>query len=249
MDPFLSSEAWKEISSDHSLAVEEVPRQSIKALALSELLNKKQCGAYVQWLMGHIGSPNSSVASSMLVKRVAYLLAAPILSAMTYCNKGIGIAPEHCHLFHWDAASATTAFPFMTLSTVQVTTPEANNRETWRAGVVQQLFADCLTPIMKNLAAVGPVSMATLWENVMVRVVPVYSHDEELDEEVRERIRDDFSFMAMNDSGELFGMRKNPITSFIEIDGDRRVTGRSKRRTCCLYYQMAPEYCLKCSKL
>ncbi|OMF78733.1 hypothetical protein BK142_10680 [Paenibacillus glucanolyticus] len=227
----------------------EVPPEGIKALALSELLDEEHCRAYVQWFMGHIGSPNSSVASSMLAKRVAYLLAAPVLSAMTYCNKGIRVGPEHCYLFHLKAPPAPTAFPFMTLSSVQVTTPEAQNRETWRAGVVQQLFADCLTPIMKNLAAVGSVSMATLWENVTVRIAPVYSDDEELDEEVRQRIREDFFFIAMDASGEQFGTRKNPITAFTEKDNNCGIMGRSKRRTCCLYYQMAPEYCLKCSKV
>jgi len=248
MDLFLSSEAWKELSSDYSLAMGQVSQQSIKALPLSELLNEEQCRAYVEWLMEHIGSPNVSVASSMLVKRIASLLVAPVFSAMTYYNRGIGAQLEHCHLFHLDASTVSTAFPFMTLSDVQVTAPEAINREAWRAGIVKQLFAESLTPLMKILAAVGSVSMATLWENVMARIAPVYSHHEEQDEELRQRMRDDFFFIAMSASGELYGMRKNPFTSFIEKHEANRIVGRSKRLTCCLYYQMAPEYCLKCPK-
>ena len=249
MDLFLTSDAWKELSSDYGLSVGEIsPPQSIKALAFSELLNKEQCGAYVEWLMEHIGSPNSSVASSMLIKRIAYLLVAPMLQAMTYYNKGIGVQLERSYLYHKDASSTKTNFPYVILSEVRITAPEAKNRELWRAEVVKQLFAECLTPIMKNLAAVGSVSMATLWENVMVRIAPVYSYDEELDEEVRERIRHDFFFIAMYASGEMFGMRKNPFTIFVEKGEGLRITGRSKRLTCCLYYQMAPEYCLKCPK-
>lgn len=199
--------------------------------------------------MGHIGSASLSVASSMLVKRVAYLLVAPLLGAMTYYNQGIGVRPEHCHLFHPGATPSGTAFPFMTLSRIKVTAPEANDREAWRAGIVKQVFADGLTPLMKNLAATCSVSMATLWENVMVRIAPVFSYDEGREEKVRQRMQDDFLFIAMNAPGELFGMRKNPFASFTEQREGGRIAGRSKRLTCCLYYQMAPEYCLKCPKL
>jgi Uncharacterized Fe-S protein len=248
MDLFLASDAWKELARDYSLAVEQVPRQSFKSLALSELLEEEPRKAYMKWLMGHIGAPHTSVASSMLVKRIAYLLVAPTLTAMTYYNKGIGIKLEHCHLFHMDAATAGTAFPFMAISDVRVTAPDASNREMWRAEVIRQLFAECLTPLMKVIAAAGPVSMAILWENVMARIAPVYAHYEDQDEELSQRIRDDFFFLAKGSSGELFGMRKNPLSSYTEIGDDFCITGRSSRLTCCLYYQMAPEYCLKCPK-
>lgn len=184
----------------------------------------------------------------MLVKRVANLLVAPVLSAATYHNKGIGVRPEHCHLFHWADSSAGSAFPYMVLSDVQVTVPKANNRALWQAAIVKEMFADCLTPFIKTVAAAGSVSKATLWENVMVRIAPVYSFDEEQDEAVRQRMRDDFSFIGMNAPGELFGLRKNPLASFVEKDPGGYITGRNRRLTCCLYYQMAPEYCLKCPK-
>ncbi|MFP3390703.1 ferric iron reductase [Brevibacillus sp. SIMBA_040] len=226
----------------------EVSQQSIEVQTLSELMNEEKCRAYVEWLMEHIGSGSVRVASSMLVKRVANLLVAPVLSAATYYNNGIGIRPEHCHLFHLAAPSADSAFPYMVLSDARVTVPEESSRESWRAGIVKELFADCLTPFLKTVAAVGSVSKETLWENVMVRIAPVYSYDEEQDEATCQRMRDDFSFLAMNAPGELFGMSKNPLASFAEKGQDGCFTGRSRRLTCCLYYQMAPEYCLKCPK-
>ncbi|QAY68477.1 IucA/IucC family C-terminal-domain containing protein [Paenibacillus protaetiae] len=249
MNPFLASDAWIELSGDYHLSMGKVPRPYRKTLPLSELLEGELCQSYLGWLMEHIGAPNTSVASSMLVKRIASLLVAPVLSAMTLYNKGIGAELEHCHLFHQDARAAGTAFPFMTLSEVEVTAPEASNRESWRAEIVQQLFRERLTPVMKAVAAAGPVSMAILWENVMARIAPVYADLEDKDEELRQRMRDDFHFIAISSAGELFGMRKNPFSSFTELGEGQHVTGRSRRLTCCLYYQMAPEYCLKCPKL
>jgi ferric iron reductase protein FhuF len=136
----------------------------------------------------------------------------------------------------------------MALSAAEVTAPETRDREAWRAMVVKQLFAERLTPVMKTIAAAGSVSMAILWENVMARIAPVYGHGEEQKGELRRRIRDDFFYMTQICSGEPFGMRKNPLASLTELDENRRLRGRSKRLTCCLYYQMAPEYCLKCPK-
>lgn len=233
---------------DYHLTMGEVSQQSIEVRTLSELMNEEKCRAYMEWLMEHIGSGSVRVASSMLVKRVANLLVAPVLSAATYYNKGIGVRPEHCQLFHLAAPSAGSAFPYMVLSDARVIVPEANHRESWRAGIVKELFADCLTPFIETVASVGSVSKATLWENVMVRIAPVYRCDEEQDEAIHERMQDDFSFLAMNAPGELFGMRKNPLASFAEIGQDGCFIGRSRRLTCCLYYQMAPEYCLKCPK-
>ncbi|MCM3626813.1 ferric iron reductase [Paenibacillus glycanilyticus] len=249
MDPFLSSDAWAELASDYNLAVGEVPKQSLKSLALSELMEEETCKAYIDWLMGHIGASHASVASSMLVKRLGRLLVAPVLSAMSYYNQGMGIKLEHCQLFHADASAAGTTFPFATLTDVTVTTPDAHRRETWRAEVLHQLFAERLTPLMRNIAEAGSVSMAILWENVMVRIAPVFACDKNQDEEWNQRVREDFFFLAREAPGELFGMRKNPLASFAETRDGCQLAGRSRRLTCCLYYQMAPEYCLKCPKL
>ena len=248
MDHFLTSDAWRELAGDYSLSVGEEAPPSVKSLALSELLKEESCRAYLEWLRDHIGSPNLSVASSMLVKRMAHLLVAPILSAMTYYDRGIGAELEHCRLFHPDASAAGTAFPFMALSKAKVTAPEPGKREAWRAESVRQLFAERLTPLLKTIAAAGSISTAILWENVMARIVPVYGNDGDGDGELSRRARDDFFYLTRGASGEPFGTRRNPLGSFAELDENRRLTGRSRRLTCCLYYQMAPEYCLKCPK-
>ncbi|TCN01075.1 ferric iron reductase protein FhuF [Paenibacillus sp. BK033] len=248
MDPFLVSDAWAELSCDYSLTVGEAPKHNIKQLALSELLNAEPRRAYMDWLMNHIGAPNKSVAASMLVKRIASLLVAPVLGAMTYYNKGIGITLEHSRLFHKEASISGTPFPFMALTEVMVTAPDPLNRAAWRAEVIQQLFGESLTPIIKLAAAEGPVSMAILWENVMARIAPIYGDDQDHDDELSRRLREDFLYIAKEAPGERFGMRKNPFASFAEIRDGCWLTGRSKRLTCCLYYQMAPEYCLKCPK-
>jgi len=251
MDSYLASGAWKELFGNVGLPGEENAPHSIKLLALSELLEEERCRAYVEWFMTYIGAPDACVAASMLVKRIASLLVAPVLGAMTCHNKGIVAELEHCRLFHLDAATTGTAFPFMALSDsgVKVTAPTAGGRASWREEVVRQLFAERLTPLMRTIAAVGSVSMTIMWENVMARIVPVYDCNEKEERELRRRAADDFRYMAKDAGGELFGMRRNPLASFTETDANLRLAGRRKRLTCCLYYQMAPaEYCVKCPK-
>lgn len=249
MDPYLASGAWKELFGNGGLTGEADASQSIESLALSELLEEDRCRAYVEWFMTHIGSPHACVAASMLVKRVASLLVAPVLGAMTYHDKGIVVELEHCRLFHLDAAAAGTAFPFMELSDVKVTAPTAGGRASWREEVVRRLFAERLAPLMRAIAAVGSVSMTIMWENVMARIVPVYDCNEKQGRELRRRTADDFLYIAKVAGGKSFGMRNNPLASFTETDANLRLGGRRKRLTCCLYYQMAPaEYCMKCPK-
>ncbi|MNJ53433.1 Ferric iron reductase FhuF-like transporter [compost metagenome] len=122
------------------------------------------------------------------------------------------------------------------------------DREAWRKEVVEELFAVQLAPLMQTLATIGPLSMAVLWENIMVRIAPLYSLGAEENGQEKQHIQADFEFLTQTAPGQLFGARRNPFTRFTE-NIDLIPVAKSKRITCCFYYQMSGEYCGKCPKI
>lgn len=253
MEPFLSSSAWNELMSDYSIGWENDERfaQPLKSVAVSELLQREQCDAYLSWFAQYFGAPSISIAASMLIKRYAFLLAAPALYAMTDYDKGIVPSLEGCQLITLAEAGSRSRFPDLQLAILEVTAPEdsGSGREQWREQYVAQLFAEHFTPLLQSVAAAGSVSTAILWENVMVRIAPLYAEDDQDPPQLRQRKKDDFSFLAVHAPAQLFAMRKNPLTRFVEQAESDTVVPRSQRLTCCLYYLMAPEYCKKCPKI
>lgn len=254
MSNFLSSPQWKEIMNDYGLWWDEEleSRQLINTITIDQLFQHEQCEQYLTWLARHIGAPSLHIAGSMLIKRYAFLLIAPVMYAMTYYNRGVWMNGSSLQLITIKAEPDYPRSPFPDLQLprqqLQVTVPEPYNRERWRAEVIRELFEQHLSPLMRAVAAVSPISIATLWENVMVRIAPLYADDEAADPELLERIKDDFSFIVSQASGELYGMRKNPFTVFTQRTDDKTIEAKPKRLTCCLYYLMAPEYCRKCPK-
>lgn len=240
---------------DHSLWWDEEleGKQLIQAAAMNKLLQHEHCEQYLTWLAQHIGSPSLRIAGSMLIKRYAFLLVSPVLYAMTYYNKGILLRESSLQLVTLKNEPdhlRRSLFPDLLLpqKQLQVTEPEHNNREQWRECIIRELFEHHLSPLMRTVAAVSSISSATLWENVMVRIAPLYEEDDTADLALLERIKDDFSYIVSQAPGELYAMRKNPFTVFTQRTDDNGIEAKPKRLTCCLYYLMAPEYCRKCPK-
>lgn len=90
--------------------------------------------------------------------------------------------------------------------------------------------------------------MAVLWENIMVRIAPLYSPGTDESGQDRQRTQADFAFLTRTAPGELFGSRRNPFTRFTEHN-DETTVAKNKRSTCCFYYRMSGEYCRKCPKI
>ncbi|OMC78634.1 ferric iron reductase [Paenibacillus odorifer] len=249
MDNYLSSVTWKQMAEEYRLWVGEPPEGNVRTIALSQLHEEAACREYVSWLKGYIGAPDMQVAASMLAKRIGYLWIAPMLTAMTLHNREVSIPLENCFLYHpaSPAFKGDTRFPFLALNGLRATAaPE--DREAWREEIVEEIFAVRLAPLLHTLAAIGPVSMAVLWENIMVRIAPLYSPGTgELGQE-RQRIQADFAFLTRIAPGQLFGARRNPFTRFTE-NNDLAPVAKKKRITCCFYYRMSAEYCGKCPKI
>nr|WP_274597704.1 IucA/IucC family C-terminal-domain containing protein [Paenibacillus sp. EKM211P] len=123
-----------------------------------------------------------------------------------------------------------------------------DDRKMCRQEVVKEMFAVQLAPLLHTLASIFPVSKAVLWENIMVRIAPLYSSRTEESDQERQRLQADFVYLTQIAPRDLLGERRNPLTRFTE---DKAVppVAKSKRITCCFYYQMLGEYCIRCPKI
>ncbi|MDF9841484.1 MULTISPECIES: IucA/IucC family C-terminal-domain containing protein [unclassified Paenibacillus] len=250
MDSYLSSASWKQLTADYRIWPGEPPASSIRTIALSHLHDEAACRDYISWFRDYIGAPDTQVAASMLAKRIGYLWIAPLLTAITFHNREVSIVLDKSYLYHKDmsAGQGDTRFPFLALEGLRTAAAPLDNRTVWREGVVKQIFAEHLAPLLQILAAVGPVSMAVLWENIMVRIAPLYAPGTAESGQEQQRMSEDFTYLTKTAPGSLFGMRRNPLTRFTEQHDGIQVA-KSKRITCCFYYRMSGEYCLKCPKI
>ncbi|ASA25726.1 IucA/IucC family C-terminal-domain containing protein [Paenibacillus donghaensis] len=249
MDNYLSSASWREMAEEYSLWLGEPPKGSVRTIALSQLHEEAACREYVSWLKGYIGAPDMQVAASMLAKRIGYLWIAPLLTAMTFHNQEVFFPLDRSFLYHpaFPDSTGDTHFPFLALNGLRAASPP-EDREAWREEVVEELFAARLAPLLETLAAIGPVSIAVLWENIMVRIAPLYSPGADEFGQERQRIQEDFAFLTRVAPGQLFGARRNPFTRYTE-NNDKAPVAKTKRITCCFYYRMSGEYCRKCPKI
>ncbi|MBM6383135.1 MAG: (2Fe-2S)-binding protein [Paenibacillus sp.] len=249
MNPYLSTDLWKETVEDHSIWLGEPPERSVRTIALSELHQESACREYISWFQEYIDAPDMKVAASMLAKRIGYLWTAPLVKAMSFHHQHVSFELENSLLYHppLSAHEGGTRFPFLAVNRLQAEAQTAD-REVWREKVVEEMFAVQLTPLLKSLAAVAPLSMSILWENIMVRIGPLYTPVADDGGKECQHIQNDFSYLTQDAPGQVFGVKRNPFTRFTETQNNVPVA-KSKRITCCFYYQMSEEYCNKCPKI
>ncbi|PYE47880.1 (2Fe-2S)-binding protein [Paenibacillus barcinonensis] len=249
MNHYLSTDIWKETVEDHSILLGEPPQHSVRSIALSELHDEEACREYIRWFQHYIDAPDMKVAASMLAKRLGYLWTAPLVTAMTFHHQHVTFQLENSFLYHpkLEEHEKGTRFPFLAVNEVQAE-ELTGDRSIWREKAVQEMFAVQLTPLLKTFAAIAPLSMSILWENIMVRIGRLFAPEEGETEQERKIIQEDFSYLTQVASGQVFGVRKNPLTRFTDCKDNVHVA-KSERITCCFYYQMSGEYCLKCPKI
>ncbi len=246
---FLTPKEWEELPSRFVMDAKEIERPLLSSILASELLDKENCVRYLDWLGAHIGAPSRRVTASMLAKRYAYLVIAPVLHAMTGYNKGLGLSLDNCRLITPDYSGILperTKFPELLLDgqEAMMSIPPVGERLSWRYKTLKRLFSSHISPLFKALAEAGGVPQAILWENAAVRIAPVYEDVLSI-----ETAREDYNYIVSGAPAELFGERRNPLSAFLEPASPKvAFLAERVRKTCCLYYEMAPEYCRKCPK-
>jgi len=233
--------------------VDSRPSDQPQDMRVDELLDPEKGAAYLDWLGGRIGSPSRRVTASTLAKRYAFVAISPVLYAMTVYNKGLSLSLERCTLqtsAGLDDHPGGTKLPRLGLTACHVTEPMPGQRNEWREKLVHGLFAGHLTPVFHALSEIAKVPKVILWENAVVRIVPLFEDalEKAADETAACRIREDFHYIAHDSAGIWYGERRNPLSKLIgpldlEADDER---GSWLRRTCCLYYEISAEYCRLC---
>lgn len=249
MEVYLNTEAWKQTAAKHCIRLGDPPANSVRTIALSELHDEAACRDYIVWLQAYIGAPDLAVAASMLAKRLGYLWTAPLVTALTFHQQHVSFSLPGSFLYHpaLTEDEGTTRFPFLAAAGVRAEALPMHRAER-RAEAVEELFARQLTPLLKTLSAIAPLSMSILWENIMVRIGPLYKPNADHTEAERRQVQADFTYLTQEAPGALFDQRRNPFTRFTTLAGEVRAA-KTERITCCFYYRMSEEYCKKCPKI
>ncbi|KON85426.1 hypothetical protein AF332_00080 [Sporosarcina globispora] len=214
-----------------------------KEIAITDLLNEEKCLSFLQKQMIEIKAPNLSVTASMLLKRYAYLVVSSTIYSMVEFNcapyfpvdacgltneRTLCIRPDICH---WQ---------------------EFNNmeREKWQEKVLYDLFALHITPVIEILLKVARVPSSILWENTAIRINRIYRNalKDNIDSVKTKRLNSDFNFLK-SASGNLFGLKENPLQSYLKIGEELRLN--PYRKTCCMYCKLEKDieeisYCNDC---
>jgi len=208
------------------------------SFCIEKLLDESFLKDFMKNLSMAIGSPTEKAAASIFIKRYAFL-AVITLYAMTVWNKKINFsldnvnmeAPEHGQ--NW--------LPKFSLSDMTVQDWDTSvPRLQWRDLVLKELFSNNISPIISKLGKNARISSFILWENISVYLFWLY--EIELKDYNSENAIDDFHYLIVEASGQLFGdYKENPLQKFYvkktyleDQDVEIRI-----RKTCCFSYQTA----------
>ncbi|MFC4323559.1 siderophore-iron reductase FhuF [Litchfieldia salsa] len=217
---------------------------------LQELLLSENLAAFLSKVQVKMNAPDLLVAASMFAKRYGFFAALSLYS-MTVLNKRLATSLDNVSLDVNEEGDIW--LPTFIFSDLKVELPEANNRNEWRETAIGAIFKENINPVIDQLAKVTKVSKQILWENVAIYIFWFYERmlEEHTEDEVVKRIRDDFSYVVEEASGELFGeYRSNPLKKFyrekVSVPGSEQEV--RIRTTCCLYYKTNEEQakCISC---
>lgn len=174
-----------------------------------------------------------NVIGSMLVKRYAFL-AALVLYSMSMYDKGFDSSIGNLSLITDE--DDPIWLPSFNFDKLEVTTPAADDREVWRAEVVETLFKDNIAFILSSILKTGKVAKSILWENIAIYIFWMYEsllEDESISEDLKEKVRKDFYYVVTEAPAQSFGLKaKNPLSQYFH----EKVNQVRKRTTCCLFY-------------
>lgn len=248
---------WQELTRQFSIQPCAASNDVIYAVRASELLDRSGCGAYLDWLGESIGSPSRQVTASTLIKRYARCAAASVLYAMSVYNRGLWLEAEQAVIeTPGSTRPAVIQLPRLSLAVWQVTVPadSAEARRRWRDSLVQHLFSTHLSPLLEMLSTTARLPISVLWENTAVRILPMFERAyaaavQSGEPETAARIREDSQAVVFNSPGRWFNAGHNPLGRFARAESglhEELTIMPVRRRTCCLYYKVAAEYCQAC---
>ncbi|MCP8968704.1 IucA/IucC family C-terminal-domain containing protein [Ectobacillus ponti] len=188
-------------------------------------------------------APDQRVAASLFIKRYCGYLAA--LEAMSRWNaEAVLSLSDMCF-----RCTETQVFAHCQAACVRHFTE--GDRNEWREQVVQRLFSQHIAVMIDALSKATRLPCATMWSHVAFYMHVMYRTwlQEEMDEGVRARIRDDFQYLQSLPS-QWFDGTCNPLCmSFCTVKHPCREEDVLLRKACCLNYKTSKGACYTCPRL
>lgn len=182
-----------------------------------------------------IGAPSEKIAASIFIKRYAFL-AVISLYAMTAWNKKLDVSLDKVRME--PASKLENWLPAFYLKDLAVDEWDSGEaRSEWRKGVVKELFAKNIYPLITLFEKTFGISKLILLENIAIYIFWLY---ESQLKEYKNAV-EDFSFLIFEAEGSLFGRYKlNPLQKYYveKIYLDEQAEEVRIRKTCCFTYQL-----------
>lgn len=202
----------------------------------STFLSEKGMKAYLSDRSSVIGSADLKVASSLFMKRYAFV-AAMGLMVMTYWNKKMNLTPDNLVIVDGDKNGLW--MPQFYLKDASVT--EFTSYEE-KAAFIESIFRGHLNHVILTLKKVTKLSNLILWENIAVYVFWIYENDDFLVEEGMRKQRDaQFRQLLSNEFSHWFGhYHKNPLARYYrsKVNVEHVADKVRVRKTCCFSYKL-----------
>jgi ferric iron reductase protein FhuF len=222
------------------------------SIPLKELLDDKILLEYIEKIGVQIGSPNMKVTASIFVKRYAFLAVIYMYSISTW-NTKIDISFDNISLQIEEAENMwMPKFYFYNTKVERA----RDDRNAWREKAIKDIFAKHIHILIVQLSKLTKHSELVLWENISIYVFWLYETIllKSDSEEVRERAKEDFQYLVLDATGNLFGdYHENPIKRYFvqkryieQLKEEVRV-----RKTCCFSYLLegSSKRCKTCPRV
>lgn len=241
-------EQWQTLTA-YGLACARADDQTDCRVAAEQLLEAEACLGVLARIEPALGAPNVKVTASLTLKRWAFLVLAPSLSALSCFNKGLDVSLPQC-IFDYRLQNRIwqSTLPLKWIRTTEL----IGDRAEWRQQALQWALAQHLTPVVESLHRLTRTPMRILWENVAVRVFSIYERRilPSLEGEQKALAQADYQWLLSEEASAAFGLSRNPIAefdaAFTELEAGAAPV--RVRRTCCYYYRATDpaQFCSNC---
>ncbi len=249
----LDEQELEQLQTNYRLAASVSDHREL-SIAFPQLLEAEHCLPFLERVGAFWETDSMTATVSLFAKRYAYLTIAAGLYAMSRYNKGLDLTLENGSLESHLQGEAW--LPKAWLQQMEVSCPIEGQRAQWRDDVLERMFAGNLARVWTALSKMTGISQAVLWENTAIYVYWLYENSfiENVSEQERLQIEEDYRYLIQEAPAHLFAQRRNPLKKF---DSPKRTTAVSDtpirvRKTCCFYYLASDDpddYCPTCPKL
>ncbi|MFC7365442.1 MULTISPECIES: IucA/IucC family C-terminal-domain containing protein [Bhargavaea] len=218
--------------------IEQLSRYRLKLDAAGEtvdylsIADPEQLPDVLDRLTRRLEAPNACVTASILTKRLAFY-AVIHLYAMTVLGKRLRVDLREFKLV--DESREELWLPVFDFGNFSIEEP-VGSRTKWRAQIVEHVFGETLSPVIRRLKEQTRLKESIMWENTALYVHWIYNQISAIPD-LRRLAMDDLHYIFHEAPASAFGASvENPLTAFAG-------TAELGRSTCCLSYMLKTRNC------